>query len=120
MKFLADMGVSRSTVDWLRNQGYDAKHVAEILMHRASDAEILKRAKDELRCVITCDLDFGALMSVSLETRPSVIILRLEDETPYNVNKRLAQVFDESAEAINNGSIVIVEGARHRVRLLPL
>lgn len=29
MKFLADMGISPRTVNWLRNAGYDAVHVVE-------------------------------------------------------------------------------------------
>ena len=29
MKFLADMGISPRTVNWLINQGYDAVHLIE-------------------------------------------------------------------------------------------
>jgi predicted nuclease of predicted toxin-antitoxin system len=29
MKFLADMGISQSTVKWLREKGYDAVHLRE-------------------------------------------------------------------------------------------
>lgn len=43
MRFLADMGVSLRTVEWLRESGHDAVHVREYGMHRASDATILAR-----------------------------------------------------------------------------
>lgn len=120
MKFLADMGISQSTVRWLLKQGYDALHVRDATMQKASDTEIIEKARREERVVLTCDLDFGALMSISKEKYPSVIILRLENETPKNVNRRLEQVLRESATSLKEGAIIIVEDTRHRVRLLPL
>lgn len=120
MKLLADMGISQSTVEWLRKQGCDTIHVRDEAMHRAPDVEITAKARKEERIVLTCDLDFGAIMSVSGEKYPSVIILRLENETPANVNSRLKQVLEESLAPLREGAIIIVEDARHRVRLLPL
>ncbi len=113
------MGISYSTVQWLLEHGHDAVHLRAIEMHRASDAEIVKKASREGSVILTCDLDFGDIMSVSGEKYPSVIIFRLENETPANINKRLTQVLQESHSAIEEGAIVIVEDSRHRVRLLP-
>jgi predicted nuclease of predicted toxin-antitoxin system len=42
--------------------------------------------------VLTCDLDFGNIMAVSGGISSSVIIFRLENEKPENVNQRLQQV----------------------------
>lgn len=89
-------------------------------MHRASDTEIVKKAKKEKRIVLTCDLDFSDIVSASGEKSPSVILLRLENETPGNVNKRLKQVLKESSEVLLSGAIISVEETRHRVRLLPV
>ncbi len=120
MKFLADMGISRSTVDWLEKQGLEAVHVRNLGMSRALDAEIISKAREGGHIVLTCDLDFGDIMSASGEKYPSVIIFRLEDETPLNVNKRLQQVLQESSESLLKGAIISVEETRHRVRLLPI
>lgn len=89
-------------------------------MHRASDPEILEKAKDTKSIVLTCDLDFGEILSASGEDCPSVIFLRLENETPEHVNKRLKQVLTESVEALIKGAIVVVEEGRHRIRKLPI
>ena len=43
MRFLADMGISQSTVDWLREKGYDAIHLREEDLHRTSDMEIVEK-----------------------------------------------------------------------------
>ena len=47
MKFLADMGISQTTVKWLNKQGRDAIHVRDVGMYRSLDAEILSKAKVE-------------------------------------------------------------------------
>ncbi len=120
MKFLADMGISQTTVEWLNKQGFDAVHVRDKGMHKSSDTEIVKKAIEEERIVLTCDLDFGDIVSASTKKYPSVIILRLENETPSNVNRRLKQVFEESSDVLLKGAIISVEETRHRVRLLPL
>ena len=49
MKFLADMGISQSSINWLRQNGYDVIHLREEGLQRATDAEIVKKAKDENR-----------------------------------------------------------------------
>jgi predicted nuclease of predicted toxin-antitoxin system len=58
MLFLADMGISMSTVKWLKSKKHDVIHVREIGMQTTSDDAILARARDEKRIVLTCDLDF--------------------------------------------------------------
>ncbi len=120
MKFLVDMGVSQAVVKWLREQGHDAMHVRDENMHRASDSEIVQKAREDGRIVITCDLDFGDIMSALGEQYPSVIIFRLDNETPSNVIRRLEQVLHESYEALQKGAIISTEETRHRVRLLPV
>jgi len=44
MRFLADMGLGRSTVAFLRAQGYDAVHLRDEGLQRLSDVEIVKKA----------------------------------------------------------------------------
>jgi len=82
--------------------------------------EIISKAGREGCIALTCDLDFGDIMSASREKYPSVIIFRLEDETPLNVNKRLHQVLQESTAALLKGAIICVEETRYGVRLLPI
>jgi predicted nuclease of predicted toxin-antitoxin system len=47
MKFLADMGISKETVLFLRHQGHDAIHLSEQAMQRAEDDTILLKAREE-------------------------------------------------------------------------
>ena len=51
MKFLADMGISQSTVNWLRDRGFDGIHLREEKLHRISDAAVIEKAKKEGRII---------------------------------------------------------------------
>lgn len=120
MRFLADMGISASTVRALREGGHDAVHLPEVGLGRASDRAILERACAEARVVLTFDLDFGDLLAAVGHALPSVIVFRLRDETPAAVTPRLMRVIAERQPELSAGAIIIVEEARYRLRRLPL
>jgi predicted nuclease of predicted toxin-antitoxin system len=65
MRFLADMGVSIRAVEWLRDNGHDAKHLREEGLHRMPNGEIFTKAIHENRILITFDLDFGEIVALS-------------------------------------------------------
>ncbi|MFL4983662.1 MAG: DUF5615 family PIN-like protein [Xanthobacteraceae bacterium] len=50
-----DMPLSPALAQWLIDAGHEAIHVSDIGMARASDTEIVARAKREGRTVITAD-----------------------------------------------------------------
>ena len=58
MRFLADMGVSITTVHALREAGHDAVHLREEGLIRLPDPDIVAKAAQEHRVVLTFDLDF--------------------------------------------------------------
>jgi len=85
VNFLADAGLSLTTVRWLRECGHDAVHVREPGLQRLADSEIMEKARREGRIVLTFDLDFTDLLALGLRDSPSVIIFRLHNETPAAV-----------------------------------
>lgn len=120
MKFLADMGISVLTVEDLRTQGYDAIHLREQGLHRMQDSAILEKARTEQRVVLAHDLDFGDLLAASGAHLPSVVLFRLQDMRPTNVNRHLRAVLAERSEELERGAIVSVREGQIRVRLLPV
>jgi predicted nuclease of predicted toxin-antitoxin system len=120
MKFLVDMGISIVTVDFLRTQGYDAVHLREQGLQRMQDSNILQKARTEQRVVLAHDLDFGDLLAASGAVLPSVIIFRLRDMRPANVNRHLTAVLAEQNAELEQGVIVIVTEGRIRMRRLPI
>lgn len=120
MKFLADMGVSMTTVDALRQIGEEAIHLREEGLQRLPDSDILEKAKREQRVVLTFDLDFGDLLAAGGGGTPSVVLFRLRNQTPDSVTPRLISVLKACRVDLERGAIVIVEDDRYRLRRLPI
>jgi predicted nuclease of predicted toxin-antitoxin system len=66
MRFLADGGISPRTVDFLRQMKYDAVHIRDRQLHRATDRLVIDHARAESRVVLTFDLDFGELLALGI------------------------------------------------------
>jgi predicted nuclease of predicted toxin-antitoxin system len=120
VKFLLDMGLARSTVAFLRAQGYDALHLREEGLQRLEDQQIIRKAQVEGRVILTHDLDFGRIVALSRGRSPSVITFRLENMQPSQVNYYLTEVFTHFAEQLEIGALVSVNEDAIRVRLLPI
>jgi predicted nuclease of predicted toxin-antitoxin system len=120
MKFLLDMGISPKTADFLRNLGYDAIHLHDLESDRSTDPAVLQMARNEGRILLTHDLDFGELIAASGANTPSVIIFRLRNMNPRNVNRFLKGIITEHREALEKGAIASVTEGQVRIRLLPL
>jgi len=120
MKFLLDMGLARSTADFLRRQEYDAVHLREQGLQRMDDHDIVSKAHAEGRVILTHDLDFGRIIALSQSRLPSVVTFRLSDMRPQQVNRYLAEALDHFAAELESGALVSVNERAIRVRLLPI
>jgi predicted nuclease of predicted toxin-antitoxin system len=109
-----------TTVAALRANGHDVKHLRDEGLHKLPDPQILDKARNEGRTVIAFDLDFGDLLAAGGQTGPSVVILRLADETSASVNPRLLAALARCQAELTGGAVVIVEASRYRVRRLPI
>ena len=112
MKFLADMGISPATVGWLGSRGHDAVHLHERGWDRLPDSEILEKARDEGRVLLTHHLDFGQLLALSGATSPSVIVFRLADMRLDSVNRHLELVLQHAADDLERGALFQYEKTR--------
>lgn len=120
MRFMADMGISPRTVDFLRDLGYEATHLHEESLDRLPDPDILSKARNEKYILLTHDLDFGELVAAGGERLPSVITFRLRSMHPTNVNRHLQAIIEQHREALEHGAVITVTEGRIRVRLLPI
>ena len=120
MKFLGDMGISPRTIALLREQGYDAIHLIEENLEKMTDQNILDKARQEERILLTVDLDFAQLLAISGDSLPSVILFRLGNVSREVVNRRLLAILNDYATELTNGLIISVTDVSIRLRHLPM
>ena len=120
MKFLADMGIALRTVAWLRQDGYDIVHLRDEGLQCLDDTDILIKARQERRIVLTVDLDFPRLLAVSRANLPSVILFRLGNENYNLINDRLSLILSLYRNELIEGVIISVSDDALRVRRLPI
>ncbi len=120
MKFLADMGISPKTVLFLQDLNHNALHLHEQGLDRWQDSAIMKKARDENRILLTHDLDFGELIAASGDKLPSIVVFRLHNMSPENINRYISDILKRHGEMLEQGSIISVTDGQIRVRLLPV
>lgn len=112
MKFLVDRCAGRRLADWLRANQHDVLEARE-LGPDPGDAELLRRAVSEERCLVTIDTDFGEL--VFLGKLQHAGLIRLPDVPSRDRIKLLAAVIKHHRSAIEERSVITLKGDRVRI-----
>jgi predicted nuclease of predicted toxin-antitoxin system len=115
MRFLTDQDVYAVTNRHLRGLGHDVATAAELGLSRASDSELLKRARSDRRIFVTRDRDFGRLVFLR-NLGAGVVYLRMTPTDANSVHREFERVLTIYREEELLTQFLVVEPARHRVR----
>jgi len=121
MRFLVDQCLSPIVAETLTLAGHDALHLRSLGMQRARDPEVLELARTQHRTIVSADTDFGTLLAQSAAAQPSVVIFRRSTRRlPSEQASLLLANLPQISEALDAGSVIVLEESRVRVRRLPI
>ena len=120
MTLLLDMNISPKLVDLLQSRGADAKHWISIGKSNASDEQIMEYAKQNDCLVVTYDLDFSVILSITHAKKPSIIQVRKHALGLTILAEILAVAMSRWVHELSEGAVLSLDTKRARVRLLPL
>ena len=120
MKILIDMNIPRKYTDLLLRKGIESVRWSEVGSLNASDAEIITYGQMNNFIILTCDLDFSAILSATRGLKPSIVQVRASILHADKIVDLLTIALLQNADELEKGAILSIDAKKARLRLLPL
>ena len=110
MRFLADESCDFAVVRALRSGGHDVLAVSES-QSRSVDEELMERAHDTGRILLTEDKDFGWLAFVRHMTSAGVVLIRFPASARSGLAGAITKLVEEHGAKLSGGFVVVRPGS---------
>lgn len=116
MRFLANENFPLDAVEALRDHGHDVAWIREDA-RGSKDEQVLTRAQEEHRILVTFDKDFGELAFRSkLSSEGGIVLFRITALSSKHVALVAVQALNSRTDWVGHFSVV----EDHRIRMTPL
>ncbi|MFI7586779.1 DUF5615 family PIN-like protein [Spongisporangium articulatum] len=120
MRFLVDECLSVLLAGLLNTEGHDAVHALDVGLAGQHDEQVMAKAAQQQRILLSADTDFGEILARSGDSVPSVVLFRRSDRTAKRIVSVLVAHLDDIEEALEAGSFIVITDDRIRIRQLPM
>ena len=80
----------------------------------------MEYARDNNFIVLTYDLDFGTLLSITHDSKPSEVQIRASIQNAEQATDYIATTLFRYTDELEKGAILTIDLIKARIRLLPL
>jgi len=120
MKILFDMNLSPKLVYMLTRRGFEAEYWSSIGAFDAKDTEIIVYTYVNNYVILTCDLDFSTILTVTPGKKPSVIQLHLQSVELEKMAEIVDSVVAQTVNALEKEAVLSINTEKSWIRFLPL
>jgi predicted nuclease of predicted toxin-antitoxin system len=116
-KFFIDEDMPRSTAKHLCKLGYDAKDVRDVGLRGAKDDVVFAYSQRTEAVLITGDLGFGNILHFPIGSHYGIVVAHFPNEvSTHEINSELEARLSEIEESSFQGSLIVVEPGKIRIR----
>jgi len=120
MKILLDMNIPHRYAALFTSKSITTLRWSDVGVSNATDMEIMEYASANDFIVMTCDLDFSAILSITHKYKPSVVQIRGSVINAENAVDVIVAAILQSADNLKKVAILSIDDRNARLRLLPL
>lgn len=120
MTFLLNENIPPSLTVLLNEIGWRSQHVRGVNLAGKPDIDIVEYAIRNKMIIITHDLDYGRIVSLSAKSEPSVFTFRLDVLSAQILFKLLNDHRMQLEHYLQQGALLTVDAEKIRYRLLPI
>lgn len=114
------MNLSPEWIQVFAAHGWMAQHWSRIGKGDAADEEIFDWARNNNHIIFTQDLDFPQILFASRLGKPSVVLLRIQNELDAAQRDRVCAALRQAVANLETGAILVIDEHHIRLRALPI